>query len=81
MKKYKTFPEFKKHLKNFIMLSIALFVSMLILSGLFIIFDDPTGLFDFTLPIIIHYLGVFISIMMLIMGVYYLRALKSFNLK
>lgn len=81
MKKYKTFPGFKKHLKHFIMLSIAVFIMMLFLSTLPIIFDDFATLLDFELPKIIYYLGVFISIMMLIMGVYYLRALKSFKLK
>lgn len=81
MKKYKTFPGFKKHLKHFIMLSIAVFITMLFLSTLPIIFDDFATLLDFELPKIIYYLGVFISIMMLIMGVYYLRALKSFKLK
>lgn len=81
MKKYKTFPGFKKHLKHFIMLSIAVFITMLFLSTLPIIFDDFAILLDFELPKIIYYLGVFISIMMLIMGVYYLRALKSFKLK
>lgn len=81
MKKHKTFPQFKKHLKNFIMLSLLLFLTMLIFSSLFVIFDDPTGLFTFQVPIIVHYAGIFISVMMMVMGTYYLRALKSFKLK
>lgn len=81
MKKHKTFPQFKKHLKNFVMLSILLFLTILIFSSLFIVFDDPSGLFTFKVPLIVHYLGIFISTMMMIMGIYYLRALKNFKLK
>jgi uncharacterized membrane protein (DUF485 family) len=81
MKKNKTFPEFKKHLKHYIMLSLLLFLMMLIFSSLFIIFDDPTDLFTFQVPLSLHYAGIFVSVMMMIMGMYYLRALKTLKIK
>ncbi|MCI5051239.1 MAG: hypothetical protein MRY57_02940, partial [Candidatus Pacebacteria bacterium] len=64
MKKHKNPAELKKHLKNFLMISLLLFLTMLIFSSLFVVFDDPTGLFTFKVPIGIHYAGMFISTMM-----------------
>ena len=81
MKKQKKIPEFKKHLKHFIMLSLLLFLVMLIFSSLFIVFDDPTDLFTFEVPLLFYYAAIFVSVMMMIMGMYYLRALKTLKIK
>jgi ACR3 family arsenite efflux pump ArsB len=81
MKKNKTLPELKKHLKHFIMLSLLLSLTILIFSSLFIIFDDPSGIFTLSVPLIVYYAGMFVSVMMMVIGVYYLRALKSLKLK
>jgi len=77
MKKYKTFKEFELHLRNYISLSLLMSLGMLIFSAVFVIFNDISGLVNFEIPIIVHYLGLFISSMMLIMGMYYFRILKN----
>jgi len=81
MKKNKTLPKFKKHLRHFIMLSLLLFLVILVISSLFVIFENPLSLVHFVVPSFVYYLGVFISVMMMVMSIYYLRALKSFKLK
>ena len=77
MTENKAFPKFKKHLVIFIILSLLLFLAMFFSSLLFIVFDEPTEFFRVQLPGFIHYLGIFISFMMMVMGATYLRFLKK----
>jgi uncharacterized membrane protein len=77
MKKQKKFKNFNKHLRNYVMLTLLTSLAIIIFSAVLLIFNDPTGVFPFELPIAVHYLGLFVSSMMMIMGMYYFRALKN----
>ena len=77
MMKHKTFPAFMRHLRNFIGISVLVFFAMFLFSLMFIVFNEPTNVFQISLPISIHYLGVFISLMMMIMGLTYVRFMKK----
>ncbi|MCA9352795.1 hypothetical protein KC901_01280 [Patescibacteria group bacterium] len=79
MKHNTAFPKFKKHLAVFIKLSLLVFLAMFFFSLLQLVFDRSTMFFDTVLPHIINYLGLFISLMMLIMGITYLRFLRYHN--
>ncbi|MFT6361596.1 MAG: hypothetical protein ACJAV6_000530 [Candidatus Paceibacteria bacterium] len=76
MKNNKAFPKFKKHLSTFIKLSVLVFFAMFFFSLLYLIFDRQTEFLDLRLPNFIHYLGIFISAMMMVMGGTYLKLLK-----
>ena len=66
-----------KHFRRYMNLSLLTFVAVLLFSLLFIILDDPTGISEFRIPIEVHYLGVFISSMMMVMGMYYIRLMHT----
>ena len=63
--------------KQYMYLSILTFVAVLSFSLLFIIFNDATGRYEFSIPIFVHYLGVFISSTMMILGIRYVRLLHN----
>lgn len=81
MKKDKKIPQFKQHLKNYIMIALALFTMLLGLNSIALIFQHSFESIGVDLSNYIYYLGIFISIMMLVMSLYYLRSLKYLKIK
>ena len=77
MTENKAFPKLKKHLSIFITISTLIFVGMFFASLLFLIFDEPTAFLRTQLPGFVRYFGLFISLMMIIMGLTYLKFLKK----
>lgn len=76
MKMKKDFPNFNEHLRNYLALSLLVFLSILLFSSLFVVFSEEQNLLA-KLPIAIYYLGMFVSIMMMIMGIFYYRSLSK----
>lgn len=77
MKNKREFPNFKKHLGRYLALSLFVSLLMLVVSVVCIIFENPMMNLDFKMPELVYYLGIFISTMMLVMGIFYYRALSK----
>lgn len=77
MKKQKKFKNYDKHLRNYITLSMLVSLAMMILTALALITSLNPESFNLSLPTTSHVLGLFISSMMTIMGLYYFNTLKK----
>ncbi|MCA9352187.1 hypothetical protein KC866_02240 [Patescibacteria group bacterium] len=73
--------EFRFHLRRFISISVFVFFAMFCFSLLFVIFNQSPQILHVTLPIWVHYLGIFISFCMMLMGLVYIVLMKKYFLE
>lgn len=77
MKKNKTFPQFKKHLRNFILLSIVIYSMFGIIHINILARGNQVSFGDVILPQSVSYFALLAAISMVVMGIYYYVALGS----
>lgn len=81
LKPRKEFKNYTQHLKRYLLLSLAVFILALLVNTFFIIFEDIRGDLIDRVSVFVHYLAVFIAVMMLGMGIFYYRSLNTIEKK